>query len=327
MAETIKLKEIAFHDFDISESAEKKWGPVFDIYQDRLPYIKDQLTTILAPYQTALKFVRPIYSFTRSSQILYYDEICYIAQRTEMDPFEILLMQLIYEVTSACTTAILNIGDKEFFFRTMDWQMPFLKEITIGLNIKKGPELIGKVTSWLGYVGYLTATQIPAGYTMAINYRRTKDISITTIFGNLFRTIRMKWPVGYLFRYIIDSGMSHNNAKNLLVTAELISPSYLTLYVPKGKSCIITRDCDKTSNIRDTSLIQTNCDWDKTEPDILWSISRQRHIGTVQNVLNGETNVTSKEVLKLLLQHPVLNYETVYIHFQYGQEYRTLITE
>ncbi|XWV25697.1 acid ceramidase-like protein [Tupanvirus soda lake] len=320
------MKPITFYDFDLQLPAAKRWGPIFDTHIDYLPNLQNSLRNILNQFGLLPSFIKPIYNMTSENNILYYDEICYIAERIGFSSFEALLMQLIYETSSACTATVLKVGTKNFFFRTMDWPMMFLKDITIGLNIKRGSKLLGKVTTWLGYVGFLTATNTIDNYTITINYRRTKDITLTSIASNLYRTVRMYWPIGYLVRHIIENSFNIIDAKNSLETAPLISPCYATIYVPDHQSYIITRDCDKLVDTRTENLIQTNCDWNKTEPNILWSLERINMINKIQkniDAVNGD--LTSNEILTLLLKHPVLNEETVYFHYQYGDEFETIV--
>jgi hypothetical protein len=326
------MKEIKFYDFDLKLSAEERWGPIFDAHASYLSRLNKQLRSLIDQFGLATKIGKPVYNLTSSSKIMYYDEICYIAQRIGLDTYETLLMQLIYETSSACTATVLRVGDKEFFFRTMDWPMMFLKDITIGLNIRKGDKLIGKVTTWLGYVGYLTATRltdseslITNDYTVAINYRRTEEMSLVNICKNFFRTVNMKWPIGHLVRYIIDSNFEQDGALRSLQEAELISPCYITVYVPYRVTSIITRDCDRAVDTRTFDLIQTNCDWNKTEPNILWSLERRTAIAEVQRKLKDKSNMKSKEIIDMLLKEPILNEETIYVHYQYNDEFVTLV--
>lgn len=324
------MKEVIFYDFDLELNEEKKWGPIFDIYANYLPKLKKTLEDILEQFEITPKFIESLYNMIPipENNILFYNEICYIAKRIGISLHKALLMQLVYETSSACTTTLLKIGIDEFFFRTMDWKMLFLKDVTIGLNIKRGTRLIGKTTTWLGYVGFLTATNTNEKYTICINYRRTKNITFIDLTINLYRTVTMKWPIGYLVRYIIENNLDVYNAKKSLENSQLISPCYITLYVPGYQTYIITRDCDKLVDTRTNELIQTNCDWNKKEPNILWSLERIKFIKNTQNIINKlHNNQTSdvKNILKLLLKFPVINEETIYVHFQFKNEYSTLI--
>ena len=320
------MKKITFYDFDLQLSAEKRWGPIVDVYRDYLPKLKGHLDMILNSLGVTITVAKHFYNLTPHNNIKYYDEINYLAKRIGLGTFEALVLQLIYETSSACTSAVIRVQDKEFFIRTMDWPMLFLKDITIGLNIKRGSKLIGKVTTWLGYVGFLTASNVIDNYTISINYRRNVDISIASLVKNLYRTLSMKWPIGYLVRDIIETSHTTSNAIKILENSELITPCYVTFYVPNYKTFIITRDCDKNVNTRTDQLVQANCDWNKTEPNILWSLERVEHVKKTENMLNQiKGDLQSRDILKCLLKHPVINDETIYIHYQYGNEFGTYI--
>lgn len=319
------LREIIFYDFDLDKTAIERWAFIMDKYEKDLPNLRVNLKSVLAQYGSGTSFLKILYKFTSASYIKYYDEICYIAKRIDMDPYEILLMQLVYETASACTSAVLKFNGQEMFFRTMDWPMKFLKDITIGLNIKKNGVSIGRVTTWLGYVGFLTATSTVNNYTISINYRKTQDVSVSSLAKNLYRVISMKWPIGYLVRELVTKNASIDNAINNLTNAQLVSPCYITVFVPGGTSVIITRDCDKAVNIRSTELIQTNCDWNRCNPDILWSVKRRNILMRYQNKYKNTKDLTAEYILERLLCHPVYNDDTIYVHYQYLGEHKTLV--
>lgn len=328
------MREITFYDFDLDMPVENRWGLIFDAYADQLPELKNKLRTILDSFGIASTLVKPIYSFTPEDNIMHYDEIRYISQRIGLSPFEVLLMQLIYETSSACTSTVLKVGPNEFFLRTMDWPMLFLKDITIGLNIKKNNKVIGKAITWLGYVGFLTGTNAVKDYTIAINYRTTTEISVISLVKNLRRTIGLKWPIGYLVRRIVEENLAFYDAQKMLETAELISPCYITIYVPNYQTYMITRDCDKLVDTRTDNLVQTNCDWNKLElirqgePNILWSLERISQVEVTQdliNEINENQDLTTDDILKFLIKHPIYNEETIYVHYQYMGKYVTLV--
>lgn len=323
------MKEVKFYDFDLDRSAEERWGHIFDDYQNSLETLCGKVEDFLKKFGVAVLLMKPIYDNFPKKSIMYYDEICYIAKRIGLPVYKVLLMQLIYETASACTTSVLKFGKHEFFFRTMDWPMSFLKNITIGLNIIKGNKIMARVVSWLGYIGFLTVDNLLDNYTISINHRRTQPISLLSLVKNFGRTVTMNWPIGYLVRNIVENRMDVYTAKSLLETSQLISPCYITLYVPNFQTYIITRDCDKLINTRTNELIQTNCDFNKSEPNILWSLERRKHIQEIQKKLeemdtNNET-ITCGIILEMLLKHPVENEESIYLYYQYGDEIEAYI--
>lgn len=313
-----------FYDFDLDQSAEKRWGPIFDCYQNHLENFTQEIEKILQGFGLAVPLMKPVYDAFPKSKIMFLDEIRYISKRIGIPEHKVLLMQLIYETSSACTTTVLEYGTTEFFFRTMDWPMPFLKKMTIGLSLKKSGVEIGKVVTWLGYVGFLTAYNAIHNYSISINYRRTEPISLTSLVKNFGRTVSTKWPIGNLVREIMENSRDVYTAKCLLEKTELISPCYIIMYVPCYQTYIITRDCDKLVGTRTDKLIQTNYDIDKTEPNIFWSNERKQHIQKVQDELTqmcySNETITNGLILDMLLKHPIENEDTIYVYYQSGKE-------
>lgn len=320
------MKQVKYYDFDIELSAEKRWGPIIDDFADYLPKLKEHIESIINTFgSTTINFTRPFYHMIPKSKILHFDELSYISERIGLDMFDILLMQLIYEASSACTSAVIKVNGRDFFIRTMDWPMLFLKDITIGLNISRGPLKIGRVVTWLGYVGFLTATNLIDNYIISINYRRTEELTTSSLIKNFYRVISLKWPIGYLIRDIIEKSYHPTNTLDILTNTDIVTPCYITMHTPNTSTVIITRDCDKAVNIRTKNLIQTNCDWDKITPNILWSVERIAHVRNVEQKISKTDAITVNNVLAELLTHPVYNDETIYVYYQFDRESGTMV--
>jgi len=313
-------REIKYFDFDLEKKPSDRWEEIFNEFSLKIGDIRKQLKSIIKQYGALIPISGGIFNTIDPSNIMFYDELAFIADRMKMPLYQIVILQLIYEMTSACTTAIFKIGKEEYFLRTMDWPMPFLKDITIGLNIKKGSKEISKVIGWIGCVGFFTV--INPDYKIAINYRRTCEINIESMIMNTLRTFGMKWPISYLVRYIVEKELILPDIITVFEKAELISPTYITIYSinNSNKSVIITRDNNKLVNTRSTDLIQTNCDHDKLGPDILWSLERRELLNMIINELNEQKKCSKKLVIKNLLIAPIVNSETIYIYFSKGKK-------
>jgi hypothetical protein len=323
------------YDFDLDLPPGKRWEKIFNENQHKLNSVKIKIKNILDSigYNTINKITKPLILTMKFFNKLYYvDEISYIADRMGMNFDEILVLQLIYECSSACTSAVLNINGDDLFVRTMDWPMDFLKQMTIQLNIKKNGIAIAQGITWIGYVGLLTAMTASNDYSgmasnafgISINYRKTQDITLGTIIKNAFRTFNMKWPVGYLVRDIIEKNMGRTRAIKTLSDAHLISPCYITVFSP-GNSKMITRDANAFVSIRDINLVQTNCDYDKTEPNILWSCERRNLMKKIETELNNGDDNTITDMLKKILIFPIQNDETIYVYAYYKGKYEAYI--
>lgn len=322
------------YDFNLDLHPSQRWVHIFQANQDKILKAKSSIKQLLVSmnFGTVETFVSPVITTMNSlNKILHSDEIECIARQMGMSFNEVLILQLIYEASSACTSAVLNIGGKPLFFRTMDWPMKFLKDITIKLNIKRNGHLIGTGITWIGYVGLLTATHIPNPfskyfeddhqlYSIAVNFRRTKEMTLTQLLKNAYKTSNMDWPVGYLVRNMIELEYSYGTTIDLLSLSKLISPCYLTLCSSDGSGIVLTRDADKLVSNRNSNLIQTNCDYDRTEPNILFSVERRELIKKIEIELNDHINsypmnLNLNYILNKLLVNPILNNETIYCYY------------
>jgi len=323
-------KPLPKFEFDLDKSPEERWGPIFDANHDRLDIVKKEIKKILNSYCWVRILTKPLVCTLRSTcNIPFMDEVDYIAKRYNLEYDEVISMQLIYESSSACTTAIFQSNDKnnivgsDLFLRTMDWEMPFLKDITIELDVRRKNKCIANAVTWLGYVGVLTVTVDPDGfvpYCIAVNYRKTKEMTLSAIVCNAIKNFNSIWPIGYLVRDIAYSGSYFDIAIDKLKHKKLVAPCYITIFVPNGPSAIITRDVSETVHLRNNQSVQTNCDWDRIEPNILWSLERRKLIQKTIDKwadLDHFSTTDAEDILREVLVFPVINPKTIYIYFYF----------
>ena len=318
------MTPIKYYSVDLSKTQPaEKWDHVILDHLDKFPNLVQEIRSFLQPYSTMMTGIRLALFLAPKSAIFHYDEIEYFSKAIGLEFHEILVMQLIYELSSACTTGVMSTPHGPLFFRTMDWEMDFLKRLTIGLDLTRGGRPVGRVLTWVGYVGYLTA--MTDSYNIAINYRRTQDLSVSSILNNLYRIITRRWPVGYLVREIIDREMSASAAKMTLQESQLVTPCYITLHCKDQSidSVVITRDPQGSADVRTTDLVQCNVDHDKEEPNILYSLERR---STFRRIERGITPLDSlDEIVKPLTIFPIVNDHTIYVYYECGDVSRSWI--
>ncbi len=305
----LSVKKYKF-DLDLPES--KRWIRILDDNKDKLPKIKNMINDILIQQKITGVLYTMIASLINHNKkkIMYYDEIACIAKKINIEFPKMLIMQLMYESSSACTSIVTKVNDKNVFIRTMDWDMDILKELTITLQITKNNNIICIAPTWIGCVGLFTG--ITHNYAIAINYRRTKNISIMSSINNITKLSNMYWPASYLLRYTCEKGYNITSAEGLLSKSNIVSPCYYTLFNKSGPSYLITRDSTSCSVIKSDNIVQTNCDQDKTTPDILYSVERRNIIK--KSIKKNNNNYKSLDVfLEDVLIHPIVNNETVFI--------------
>lgn len=320
----MQKKKVKYYDFDLNKSASDRWGPIIDDNKEYIPDTMLAIHKLLDQYGMAQNIIQLLYSMTNNKDVYYLDEINYLSTRLGLEVHQLLILQLVYEASSACTTNILKINNKDLFFRTMDWDLSSLKNITIGLNIIKNDQIICKAVTWIGYIGLLTATNLVHNFTICVNYRKTTDMNIFNILNNVRKIVNRIWPIGYFIRYSMELNIGKNVAIDLLKTTEFVSPCYLTIFSADG-SKILTRDADKCIAERTDNLYQTNCDYDKSEPDILFSAKRNELIKEINKKISTENITSAKRILKLLMRNPIINDHTIYVYCIVGNKIRCFI--
>ena len=320
----MQRRKIEYYDFDLDKTPAEKWGKIIDDNIDVIPNAMLSIHKLLDQYGMAQDVIQLLYSMTNNRDVYYLDEITYLSSRLGLEIHQLLILQLVYESASACTTNILAVNNKKLFLRTMDWDLPVLKDITVGINLIKNGQIISKAITWIGYIGLLTATNLTHDFTISVNYRRTTDVNILHVLNNVRKVMNRIWPIGYFIRYLMELNLGKNIVLDMLKNTEFVSPCYLTIFSRIG-SVILTRDADKCISERYDNLYQTNCDFGTTTPDILYSVKRNELIKTVNKKISDEKIISAKKILKLLLKNPIINEQTIYVYCIVGNKIRCFV--
>jgi len=241
-------------------------------------------------------------------KIMFFDEIKYWSDVFEIEFHKVLIMQLIYELNSACTTFVVPIDGINTMFRTMDWSMDFLKSITYQAIFYKNNVPVYEAVCWLGSIGVFTGKSLIHDYSLAINYRRVNDISIFQIYKNYLNSVNMHWPVSYLTRYLLENSFTIEQVLHNLINASTISPVYYILNNFKSEPIIIRRTPNSNEIISNNIIIQTNCDEEGIEPNIMNSHKRLRML---KKILKKE--YTYDKIINTINEFPITNEDTIYL--------------
>lgn len=247
--------------------------------------------------------------FLNSGQALYSDEINSISTLLNVPAEKVLMCQLCYEMAAACTSVGMNLNGKMFHYRTMDWEMMFLKKLTIEVDFQRDNKTIFTAITWAGYIGVLTAI-VPNQYSMSINFRRSNG----NLVGNFIRATSMHWPIGYLCRILLEKQSSYVQFIDDMSNANTISPCYVTVCHKNGTLNVITRDCDKVVSIRtdEYNVVQTNKDLGETDVDILYSCAREKMVNELIKS-DGDKLTCINDIITLFNKFPIINEETIYV--------------
>lgn len=295
---------------------EKRWNDIIDTYKTKFESVMIILDDMINNFGFAgiiLKWLTWFYS----EKVFYIEELRAISKRSRVKLEKLIIMQLCYELFACCTSILINEGDNILHYRTMDWEIPELKDLTIEVDFTKDGKKIFSATTWAGYVGVMTGIK-PDICTIALNYRRTGESILT----NYNKSINGSWPVGFLIRHLFETENNCDKIKGSLINSSLISPCYLTIGGAKsGDGIILCRTRDKTdkmqiigSNDHDF-IVQTNIDhtkeFDNTCENIMYS---QERIGIIKSIMEEYRTVNKTEKLvQQFNEWPIINNTTIYV--------------
>lgn len=311
---SFKYRDVPRFSVDLDADPSTRWNAIIDVYKYRCKRVLDivELTGISG---TVLSWIVNYYS----TNVYYIEELKGISKRAEIPLDKLILMQLCYEMYSCCTSVIINTVDDTVHYRTMDWQMEGLNDLTIIVDFVKNGEILFSATSWAGYVGVMTGVK-PGICTVALNFRRLGDGILT----NLRKSVSGSWPVGFLIRHLMETEQSFEKIETFLKNSELISPCYLTISGPGiGKGSIISRTRSSTDKYKKLTqnendfIVQTNIDFDKEKdlsvPNIVYSKQRIMKVNELMNnkLIDGKN--LDKQLISRFDVWPIINETTIYV--------------
>ena len=221
-----------------------------------------------------------------------------------------------------CTSAIFFDSKLQqmVHFRTLDWDMPILKDLTIIADFVKDSRVIYSAVTWVGFIGVYTAVS-ESGHSISLNYRKpdyNKILRQSIIIKNLFTS---KMPTCLMIREALEN----HDGEDLITfvkTREVIAPCYIIISTKQRAHCMVKGldSKDRTrSNKTNRPLIQTNHDinhlydnfdsW-ADKDDLL--VSSFKRYNEVSDMLD-RSRLTHVDLKEVFLRDPIKNKYTVYI--------------
>jgi len=310
-----EFKKVPRFTVNLNETAEIRWNEIIATYFFRLKKVLSLIDEIISNTftRTILRLLVTYYA----NNVFYIEELRAISKRANIPVDKLIIMQLCYEMFAACTSIIINEDTETVHYRTMDWEMRDLADLTIMIDFVKDDEKLFTATSWAGYVGVMTGVKQNV-CSIALNYRRTND----RIIENFRQSVSGAWPIGFLIRHLLETETSYDRIESCLKNSRVISPCYVTISGPKlGQGSIISRTRSGTDKYKKLSminhdyLVQTNIDYDRstdpTVPNIVHSIERIQKVNEIMKKYKGINN--SKDLIQIFNEWPIINETTIYI--------------
>lgn len=245
----------------------------------------------------------------------YHDELYSIARAISMPIADILLVNLVYELRSFCTSLLVHtINGTILHGRNLDFDLntELLRRLTFhGKFIRSSnPKFAYDSIHFAGSIGLLTSSHSNS-FSLSINQRETGDehwwMNALMSFLHLH-----SMPLFILTRTIFDDPiMSYIDMKYRLQHQRIIAPVYFILTNGRSSGMIITRNrLDSINPIElNSTLVQTN--YDHWLDDPLTDLRRT----TAEEILQTMdlNQMTEDNLFDLVLSViPVLNRKTIY---------------
>lgn len=247
--------------------------------------------------------------------ILHDKELTYISKECGIPFGQLVLLQIMYELSACCTSTVYMMDGIPVHFRTMDWPLLDLKKLTITIDFQsKGVTKYSAVT-WAGYIGMMTA--VKKGISISMNYRETQG----SLWDNISNLAKSYWPSGYLIRYVMENDLDYDEVVKLLTTSKLVAPCYFIVGGSKSDQCIdIVRDREnfQIHKMNNDMLIQTNIDPNASAMcrNILYSRERRELAkNVISKIQKSDTHKMPSidEIFDAFNVSPIINEETVYM--------------
>ncbi|XP_028401379.1 acid ceramidase-like [Dendronephthya gigantea] len=259
----------------------------------------------------------------------YGREIKGISSATGIPLGEILLFNIFYELTVACTSIIAETPSGKLFHarnldfglfdgwdvRTNTWAMAeALRPLVLNFDFQRKGKTVYITTGFPGFVGAFTGFR-PGEITITMNSR------FSTAGGKIGL---LEWIMGerdshwttFLVRNVLDSGVGFDDAEKLLSNTKTLAPCYYLLGGnSSGQGMIISRS--RTKSLYPLSMDQGKSGWYLLQTNYdHWKnpliIDDRRTPGNECMEEMTQTNVGFKGIFNVLSTIPVLNKLTSY---------------
>ncbi|XP_052811050.1 N-acylethanolamine-hydrolyzing acid amidase-like [Mya arenaria] len=244
----------------------------------------------------------------------YADEMRGIANVLNVSLGEILLINVIYDLTAYCTSIVSqDQAGMIWHSRNLDYSFTdMLKNITIQVDYQRGGQTAYSSITYAGYVGILTG-QRPNVFTVTVD-ERDQGIPLWNLIVALFDSDVV--PVSFLVRDALDADKTFENAVSRFAYTPTAADAYFILAgVNKDEGAVVTKGrlaADDIWRLNSTNnrwyLVETNYDHWKPPPQ---ADDRRDPAIKAMNAM-GRPNISVQNLFNVMSTPPVLNKGTTY---------------
>lgn len=258
----------------------------------------------------------------------YRTEIKALADLTGIDVDQLVLLNIFYELSKACTSIVaMDQHNKVWHARNQDFGFLFiwnieehtweltkaLRNLVTQINYHKDGKLLFKAVTFAGHLGILTAIR-PGQYSLSMNSRFGSSVETMTHFFMNGLDDNQQFGV-YACRDMLTNCATFEEAKAYIENVQLLAGAYFIMGSTTG-GAVVTRAYNQTDHeaLTDTKekngwyVLQTNYDWN--EKDIYLDDRTIPGNKCMQQL--GRKRVSKEGLFQVLSSKTNLNKATVY---------------
>ncbi|KAK7091648.1 N-acylethanolamine-hydrolyzing acid amidase-like [Littorina saxatilis] len=307
------------YDVDLTQHTSQRWNQVLDDHKELLPGVLDMVRSYIP--EELLPIVQQIaVDIENLIPSPFAQEIIGIADYWGLDRGDVILMNILYDVTAFCTSIVAQDNNGTIWHaRNLDYDnADLLRNLTVNIHYKQGNETLYSGVTYAGYVGILTG-QRPNGFTITIDQRGSEKRRLSPWWENELTAILDKSSsfVSFLVRQTLENAKDFTDAVENLATTVIHATAYIIVGgANKGEGVVITRD--RLSALDRYYLdplqarwyvLETNYDrWTQPPP-----FDNQRRVVAHREMDKlGTGNINSTTLYNVLSTPPVMNNGTTY---------------
>lgn len=324
-------RNVSKHTVNLDLPPDQRWAELATIYRTEMNDLLSLIKNITRPIFHGILVELVDKYMPRLVDTLPYpfaDEMKGIANASGIALGEVALYNLFYEVFTFCTSIVAQSESGDIFhgrsldfglFLGWDWQnhtwigTRILRTLTAELTFQRKGQTVFKSTSFVGYIGVLTALK-PNAFSLSVDERFQFLGGYVGVVEWLLGRRNGSW-MGFLTRQVAENATGYVEAQKLLAKTELLAPVYFILGGNKsGQACVVTRSF-KWFDIWEIGtknsswfLVETNYDHWKIPP--CFDDRRGPAIQCMNQM--GQKNLTFAGLFNVLSTRPVLNKLTTY---------------
>jgi len=321
------------YTIDLDLPAQERWIHVAFAERRNLQKLADTLPVILRDQfngfvaATRKSVIRPL-CYMKPLPREYSQEIYGISKLTTsygLTYGDLVLFNTALDYLSKCTSMIMSSPEGQLHFRTLDWGLALLKDLTISVSFKKNGSILYKGITFIGCVGLLTGIRIQRSVTdvpYSLTYNFRKPVEKRQSLCHLLKCYVNRTSVSFFLRSILENKGSYSAALETINKGNLSCCGYVSICGVKIKQgCVVTfgRGNKTEKKMINRLLVQTNHDdemeaegisesWADGDPLLLSTIARKKSLTDAIN----ERNCNRYTAEELMLRAPVWNKDTVY---------------